>query len=59
MDYLINMDNNYLINRRDFLKTSLGAAAGAVLLKPSKQFTQQVEIPNFERLGRLCTGGTF
>ena len=57
MDYLNNMDNNYLINRRNFLKTSLGAAAGAVLLKPYKQFTDQVEIPNFERLGRLCTGG--
>lgn len=51
------MDKNYLINRRQFIKTTLTTAVGAFIYQPfGADFVQQ-DIPNFERLGRLCTGG--
>jgi hypothetical protein len=53
------MDNNNLINRRDFIKGTLGAFAGIYLVNPLElqNQKQQIEFPDFERLGRLCAGG--
>jgi hypothetical protein len=51
------MDHNYLVNRRQFLKTSLAMAVGAYIYRPSGKFVEQQDIPNYDRLGRLCAGG--
>jgi hypothetical protein len=51
------MDKNYHINRRSFIKGTLGTIAGAYLLSPINRVFAQQEIPNFDRLGRICAGG--
>lgn len=52
-----NMDQKTLINRREFLKTSLGALAGASLLKSKILIPLLYKNASTEKLGRIAIGG--